>query len=79
MFKLRPTHDALPDAQWEFLVRKAAEYGLRVTDLTPAMAAEADELLKEGKLLFWSDDTHWNGHGTATAARIVAETLRGAD
>jgi hypothetical protein len=29
-------------------------------------------LLKKGEFTWWRDDTHWNRHGIAVAARVVA-------
>jgi len=52
------------------------ENGLQFLDLQPPMVQQARQLYEEsGELLWWRDDTHWNGRGHAAAARIVADRL----
>jgi hypothetical protein len=46
-------------------------------DLTRPLQEESQRLLPEGKLTFWSDDTHWNRYGVAVAAREVQAFLQG--
>ena len=64
--------DAQPSA-FSGVVRQLCEtYQMRFLDLKPPMVAEARRLLtEEGKLLWWSDDTHWNERGHAFAAATV--------
>lgn len=50
----------------------ADELGIAFTDLTERFQDAARENLKEGKLIFWRDDTHWNQYGI----RITAEAVR---
>ena len=38
---------------------------------------EADAQLKNGRMLWWRDDTHWNRAGIAVAAHIVAQDIGG--
>jgi hypothetical protein len=40
-------------------------------DLTPALAAEA----AEGRLLYFTDDTHWSAAGHQAAGRAIADVL----
>lgn len=65
----------LPHAQWQALAATCARNGWRCTDLTPALVAASDELLKRGEFTWWLDDTHWNRAGIAVAAQVVAERL----
>lgn len=60
------------------LVRRLAEkHGFGYLDLKPRMLAAARELWeRERALLYWRDDSHWNGHGHRVAAAAVAEALR---
>jgi hypothetical protein len=62
----------LPNAQWNYLKAICEKYTLRCTDLTVPLTKESDRLLKKGEYTWWRDDTHWNRHGIAVAARAVA-------
>jgi hypothetical protein len=42
--------------------------GVRTVSLEPRFARDADLLLDQNKYLYFLDDTHWNGNGTAIAA-----------
>ena len=45
-------------------------------DLQPQLLQEAQSLYTaSGGLLWWRDDTHWNMHGHAAAARIIGDWL----
>lgn len=68
--------EALPHAHWEYLSALCRRHQLRCTDLTPALVAASDRLLRAGRFSWWQDDTHWNADGMAAAARVVAEVLR---
>lgn len=67
----------LPNASWDYLHGVCVNHRLQCMNLTEPLTAAADELLKSGQLVWWSDDTHWNAHGMAVAARVVAERLKG--
>lgn len=56
----------------------AAEAGFPVIDLRPPLAAAAHRDLAEGHLLWWPDDTHWNGTGHAVTAQTLAGAVRDA-
>jgi lysophospholipase L1-like esterase len=48
------------------------EQGIILVDLKPVLVARAEALYgKQGEVLYWSDDTHWNPRGHA----VVAEYL----
>lgn len=66
----------LPDAYWEYLNGVCNKHQLNCTNLTAPLTAAADQLLKTDQLVWWSDDTHWNAHGMAVAARVVAARLK---
>ena len=42
-----------------------------IIDLTPVFRRAAQTALTEEELLYWRDDTHWNGRGARVAARAV--------
>jgi predicted RecA/RadA family phage recombinase len=46
-----------------------------VVNTVPAMQKEAADALAQGKLLYWSDDTHWNANGVRVAAIEVRKLL----
>jgi hypothetical protein len=52
------------------------QHGFRFLDLKPALVeASRREYEKSGALLWWRDDTHWNGDGQRAAATVIYETL----
>jgi lysophospholipase L1-like esterase len=54
------------------------QHGFRFLDLKPVLVEESRrEYERSGALLWWSDDTHWNGEGQRAAARAVYENLLG--
>jgi hypothetical protein len=68
--------DRLPNASWQHLAHLCETHRVLCTDLTPALVARSEALLREGRFTWWRDDTHWNGEGIAAAAERVAEVLR---
>lgn len=71
--------ETLPNAQWDYLQGLCRKHALRCTNLTEPLVRESDRLLKQGKLTWWRDDTHWNRAGISVAARVVAADLKAAD
>jgi len=67
--------ETLPSAQWDYLHGICRKYMLRCTDLTAPLVRESARLLEKGEYTWWRDDTHWNRHGIAVAARVVASDL----
>jgi len=58
------------------LVSLRAFFGQRhipVVDLTPAVRQAAREALREGRLVYWADDSHWNVEAIRVAARSLAQ------
>jgi len=53
----------------------ASKEAVDCVDLLPTFDQEAQRLLKQGQLLWWKDDTHWNERGTALAAKTIGEYL----
>lgn len=62
----------LPNAQWTYVEEQARRLGVRGVNLTGPLKEESRRLLSEGQLTFWKDDSHWNRHGMAVAARTIA-------
>jgi len=65
----------LPNAQWAYLAGLCRKHALRCTNLTDDLVRESERQLKQAALIWWRDDTHWNGRGIAVAARAVARDL----
>lgn len=62
----------------EVLRGLCGQHGFRFTDLKPALSEEARRVYESsGALLWWPDDTHWNGEGQRTAARALLQNLLG--
>jgi hypothetical protein len=52
--------------------------GIPFLDLKPAFVAASKTLYEQsGELLWWYDDTHWNGHGHDLAATVIQRELLG--
>jgi hypothetical protein len=52
------------------------QHGFRFLDLKSALVeASRREYETTGALLWWYDDTHWNGDGQRAAAAAIYETL----
>ena len=52
------------------------QHGFRFLDLKPALVeASRRDYEKSGALVWWSDDTHWNGNGQRIAAATLYEHL----
>jgi SGNH hydrolase-like domain, acetyltransferase AlgX len=51
----------------------AKQLNIPFIDLCPVFEASA----RDGKLLYYPFDTHWNSEGREVAAAFVAKTLRG--
>ena len=66
----------LPNAAWEYLQGVCRKNNFKCIDLTQPLIKATDDLLAQGEMTWWRDDTHWNRNGMAVAARVVAETLR---
>lgn len=71
--------ETLPNAQWDYLAGLCSKYRLHCTNLTEPLVRESQALLRQGKLIWWRDDTHWNRAGIAVAARVVAADLKAAE
>jgi len=65
----------LPDVQWRYVQSLAKKLRLPCINLTESLRAEAQEQLARDKLVFWADDTHWNGRGMKAAASAIAGFL----
>jgi len=65
----------IPNSSFEYLGSSYANLKIPVFDLTPGLQIAADELLDDGRFVYWRDDTHWNGLGIAAAMKCVAYFL----
>jgi hypothetical protein len=66
----------VPNARWEWLVALCQREKLVCTNLSPALTAAATEALKQNRLIWWPDDTHWSRDGIAVAAYETCKHLR---
>jgi hypothetical protein len=66
----------LPRAQWRFVEATARALGVPAIDLAPVLRQRAAELLRQGRYVYWRDDTHWNAEGMDAAAEAIAAALR---
>jgi hypothetical protein len=72
----REAWDSQPAPVASVLAHLCGENDLPFLDLQPGLLQEARQLYADSaKLLWWRDDTHWNAHGHAAAARIVGDYL----
>ncbi|MEW6387437.1 MAG: hypothetical protein AB1491_07980 [Thermodesulfobacteriota bacterium] len=71
-----PHPTPLPNAQWDYLNNLTKELGIKCLNLTEPLQQESARLLKENKLTYWRDDTHWNQYGIAVAAKIVDKLIK---
>ena len=54
---------------------KYNELGIEVEDLTDILVSAAENDLKNNKLIYWRDDTHWNKNGIYSAMKYIFENL----
>lgn len=67
---------AKPSGFSDVLRRLCEQLGFRFLDLKPALLEDARrENEKSGALLWWTDDSHWNGVGQRAAARAIYRDL----
>ena len=45
-------------------------------DLTNILRVSAQKKAKEGKLVYWSDDTHWNEHGIRSGMKYLLSFIK---
>ena len=50
-------------------------HAMRCFDLTPTFLDAAHTAFTSGKLLWWTDDSHWNRDGHEVAARLITQAL----
>ncbi|MEW6261720.1 MAG: hypothetical protein AB1641_01470 [Thermodesulfobacteriota bacterium] len=69
----------LPEPAPGYLAAKRyfERFRLPVHDLTPALRQRADDLLPQGRLVYWRDDTHLNPAGLEVLAAQTARIVRG--
>jgi len=64
---------------WQATENLARSLGVPAYDMTPHLAAAAESALESGDFVYWRDDTHWNGLGTATVAGVLSDLFPAAD
>jgi len=65
-----------PSAFSRVLDHLCAERGFQFIDLKPTLLEEARREYEESRgLIWWADDTHWNGQGQRAAARVIYQDL----
>lgn len=67
--------DQLPNAQWDYLSSVTARLGIPAVNLTEPLIERAQQIISDGRTVFWRDDTHWNREGISVGAAEVAKLL----
>jgi hypothetical protein len=69
-------HSSINNVEWLALKRLGKNMGIPTINFTDLMIEESKKLL-EGKneLLFWEDDSHWNGNGSRVTARLLCSNI----
>ena len=50
--------------------------GISTINFTDLMIEESKKLLEEkNELLFWEDDSHWNGNGSKATAKLLCSSI----
>jgi hypothetical protein len=65
----------LPTMQLDYLQSIAAGLKIPVIDLSGPLVERSRELLRQGEMTWWRDDTHWNTNGEAVAAEVLLREL----
>ena len=60
----------------EYLKTSYKKKGIEVLDLTNILRVSAQEKAREGKLIYWSDDTHWNKHGIRSGMKYLLSFIK---
>jgi len=60
----------------EYLKTGYKKKGIEVLDLTNILRVSAQKKAKEGKLVYWSDDTHWNEHGIRSGMKYLLSFIK---
>jgi hypothetical protein len=70
-------HDLLPDPKrpvyLDHLILEMKKRGVETVNLQDAFGRE---YRKNSTLLYWLDDTHWNGKGVQIAADVMVQMLK---
>lgn len=70
------TSDSKPSAFSVVVKDISRRNGFRFLDLKPFLIDESKQVFDEsGELLWWYDDTHWNGKGHSAAAAVIYENI----
>jgi hypothetical protein len=75
--RISPGAAPLPRRAWRITQRACDAVGIRCEDLSDAMGRDADAALAaRGDLLYWTDDTHWNRLGIASAIARIGSVMK---
>ena len=70
------THSSINNVEWLALKSLGKNMGISTINFTDLMIQESKKLLEEkNELLFWEDDSHWNGNGSRVTARLLCRTI----
>lgn len=66
-------NEEIKNDDYKYLKLNYEKLGIEVEDLTDILVKSADINLKNNKLIYWKDDTHWNKIGITTAIKHIAK------
>jgi hypothetical protein len=76
LLKGSPTPPPEGNSMFGMLAKNLRWNGVPVLDLTPAFRQQAARDLRDGRYLYWMDDTHWSPIGVKVAAGELLKYLR---
>jgi hypothetical protein len=66
-------NEEIKNDDYKYLKLNYEKLGIEVEDLTDILVKSADINLKNNKLIYWKDDTHWNKIGITTVIKHIAK------
>ncbi len=66
-------NEELDKNDFEFLKKNYSKLGVDVVDLTEFLRSSAEKYKKEGKFIYWRDDTHWNLNGINEVMEYISK------
>jgi hypothetical protein len=71
-----PDTTTRPSAGFATAIKTFCEaHVMRCLDLTPQFMDAANAAFQSGKLLWWTDDSHWNPDGHEMAASLISQAI----
>jgi hypothetical protein len=69
-------HSSINNVRWLALKSLGKNMGISTINFTDLMIEESKKLLEEkNELLFWEDDSHWNGNGSRVTAKLLCSNI----